>query len=137
MSVIKPPPKILGILSFTQIVSWGTLYYAFAILAPQMQREFGWRAELVFGAFSWSLLVSGLLSTPVGLLLDRFGGRAVMGAGSLLCGAGFVALAHVHSVAGYFLAWTMLGAAMAMVLYDAAFATISRERGPQARTGIS
>jgi MFS family permease len=137
--MVKPgsPSKILGILAVTQIVSWGSLYYAFAILAPDMQREFGWRAEIIFGAFSWSLLVSGLLSTPIGILIDRFGGRAVMGSGSLLCGAGFVALGFAQSVAHYFIVWTMLGAGMGMVLYEAAFATINREVLHQTRQGIS
>ncbi len=129
--------KMLGILAVTQIVSWGTLYYAFAILAPDMQQEFGWRAEIIFGAFSWSLLVSGLLSTPIGILIDRFGGRVVMGSGSLLCGAGFVALGFAQSVVHYFIVWTMLGAGMGMVLYEAAFATINREVLQQTRKGIS
>src|SRR5438034_8405896 len=59
------PWKLVWILAITQVISWGTLYYAFGILAPEMQREFGWRAEIVFGAFSWSLLVVGAVATPV------------------------------------------------------------------------
>lgn len=133
----QAPWKIISILSFTQVVSWGSLYYAFAILAPDMQRELGWRAEVVFGAFSWSLLVAGLASTPAGMLLDRFGGRSVMGAGSLASGTGFIALATAQSVIHYFAAWTVLGVAMAMVLYEAAFATINREFSQNARRGIS
>lgn len=129
--------KVIGILAFTQVASWGSLYYAIAILAPDIQREFGWRAETVFGAFSWSLLAAGLASTPAGMLLDRFGGRAVMGFGSLAAGAGFVALGMAQSVAHYFIAWTILGVAMAMVLYEAAFATINREFLENARRGIS
>jgi hypothetical protein len=54
MTTPQAPWKIISILSLTQVVSWGSLYYAFAIVAPDMQREFGWRAEVVFGAFSWS-----------------------------------------------------------------------------------
>jgi MFS family permease len=133
----QSPWKIISILSVTQVMSWGSLYYAFAILAPDMQRELGWRAEVVFGAFSWSLLVAGLASTPAGILLDRYGGRSVMGAGSLASGAGFIALATAHSVVHYFAAWTLLGLAMAMVLYEAAFATINREFLQNARRGIS
>ena len=127
----------IGILAFTQVVSWGALYYAFAILAPEMQREFGWRAEVVFGAFSWSLLVAGVVSTPVGVFLDRFGGRAVMGIGSLTCGVGFISLSLAHSILLYFLAWTVLGVAMAMVLYEAAFATINRVFVVNPRKAIS
>lgn len=128
---------ILAILAITQVLSWGMLYYAFAILAPEIQREMGWRAEIVYGAFSWSLLVAGLAATPVGALLDRCGGRFVMAAGSLICGGGFLGLGHAQSVGMYFIAASVLGIGMALVLYEAAFATINRELATTSRTGIS
>jgi MFS family permease len=131
------PWHIVGILGFTQIVSWGAVFYGITILAPGIEGELGWRPELVFGAFSWSLLVAGLASTPVGMLIDRFGGRLVMTTGSALAGAGMIALGMMQSVVQYFAAWTVLGIAMAMVLYEAAFATINREFSQQARKGIS
>lgn len=137
MQRTSEPWKLVWILAVTQVISWGTLYYAFGILAPEMQREFGWRAEIVFGAFSWSLLVVGAVATPAGIMLDRYGGRPVMGLGSLICGIGFITLGMTHSIAQYFVAWTVLGVAMALVLYEAAFATISREFGDGARRGIS
>lgn len=118
-------------------MAWGALYYAIAILAPAMAGSLGWRSETVIGAFSWSLLVSGAAATPVGMLIDRHGGRWVMGAGSLLCGAGFIALSQVHSVPAYYAVWTLLGVAMAMTMYEAAFATINREFGMQSRQAIS
>jgi MFS family permease len=137
MNSSAPPWKTIAILAVTQVVSWGTLYYAFAILAADIQHELGWRAETVFGAFSWCLLVGGLVSTPVGILLDRFGGRLVMGAGSLLCGFGFIALSAAHHPIVYFLAWTVLGASTAAVLYEAAFATINHQYGLASRQAIS
>ncbi len=133
----KEPWRIVQLLAFTQIVSWGSLYYAFTIIAGDIQRELGWRTEIVFGAFSWSLLVAGLASTPAGVLIDRHGGRMVMGAGSLLAAAGMAMLGVTHSAAQYFAAWTVIGVAMAMVLYEAAFATINREFHLGARQGIS
>lgn len=133
----RDPWKIVYLLAFTQIVSWGSLYYAFAIVAADIQRELGWRTEVVFGAFSWSLLVAGLASTPAGVLIDRYGGRPVMGAGSLMAGVGMAGIGMAHSVAWYFAAWTAVGIGMAMVLYEAAFATINREFILNARKGIS
>ncbi len=118
-------------------MSWGALYYAIAILAPAMAAGLGWRSETVIGAFSWSLLVSGAAATPVGILIDRHGGRWVMGAGSLLCGAGFAMLSQVQTAPAYYAAWTVLGVAMAMTMYEAAFATINREFGMQSRQVIS
>lgn len=133
----KEPWNIVRLLAFTQIVSWGSLYYAFAIVAPDIQRESGWDTGIVFGAFSWSLLVAGLAATPAGMLIDRHGGRVVMTCGSLLAGAGMIGLSITQSVALYFIAWSAIGAGMAMSLYEAAFATINREFAHNARKGIS
>jgi MFS family permease len=130
-------PRTLAILAITQLVSWGMLYYAFAIVAPEMGHALGMRAELVFGAFSWALLVAGLAATPVGILIDRYGGRLPMACGSLLCGVGFLLLSRAQGALGYFAAWTMLGLAMAGVLYEAAFATLNVRFGADARRAIS
>jgi hypothetical protein len=135
--LVHRPWKTIGILAFTQITSWGALYYAFTILAPDIQRDLGLGPAFAFGAFSWSLLVAGLVSTPVGILLDRFGGQFVMAAGSLVCGTGLVWLSQCDSLLSYFGAWTVLGLAMALTLYEAAFATINRKFFSGSREAIS
>ncbi|MFZ6722418.1 MFS transporter [Undibacterium sp. Ji49W] len=129
--------QTIAILAVTQILSWGSLYYAIAILAPEIQKEMGWRAELVFGAFSWSLLVAGMIATYSGMLLDRHGGRLVMGMGSATCGLGLILLSSAHTLPIYFLAWSILGLAMAMTLYEAAFATITHHFTIHSRQAIS
>jgi len=127
----------IGILAFTQIASWGSLYYAFSIVAPSIGQELGMRAELVYGAFSWSLLVAGLVATPTGILLDRFGGQWVMATGSLVCGIGLIWLSQAAGMLSYFGAWTVLGIAMSLTLYEAAFATINRKFHQNSRQVIS
>jgi MFS family permease len=131
------PAKTIGILAVTQIVSWGALYYAFTIVAPDIQRDLALAPELAFGAFSWALLVAGLAATPVGILLDRFGGRYVMAAGSLLCSLGLAWLSRCNGMVSYYLAWTLIGLAMAFTLYEAAFATINRKLDTDSRQAIS
>jgi len=127
----------IAILAVTQVVSWGTLYYAFAIVARDIERSLALSPQLVFGAFSWCLLVAGATATPVGILIDRHGGRLVMAAGSLLCGAGFLLLGRAHSAFGYLAAWTVLGLSMSGVLYEAAFATLIHRFGADARRPIT
>ncbi len=129
--------RTIGILACTQIISWGSLYYAFSILAPSIQHELGWSPTLVFGAYSWSLLVAGLVATPIGILLDRHGGQMVMGTGSVICGIGFILLSESRSPAAYVTAWTILGLAMGLTLYEAAFATINRRFALSGREAIS
>ncbi|NHZ33876.1 MFS transporter [Massilia rubra] len=134
------PPRsgdTIAILAITQVLSWGTLYYAFAIVAHDIARELALPPAAVFGAFSWCLLVAGVAATPSGMLIDRHGGRLVMAGGSLLCGLGFILLSQARGVLGYYLAWSVLGASMAAVLYEAAFATLNRQFGLGARRAIS
>lgn len=134
---MQRPSKTIGILAVTQIVSWGSLYYAFTILAPDIQRDLALAPELIFGAFSWSLLVAGLVATPAGVLLDRYGGRYVMATGSLVCSVGLVLLGSSSGVASFYFGWTLIGIAMALTLYEAAFATINRKHETGSRQAIS
>lgn len=129
--------KTIGILAITQILSWGMLYYTFTILAPAIQRDTGWHPEMIFGAFSWSLLVAGMIARPVGVFLDRRGGRLVMSVGSLVCALGLWMLSRSHSMWMYFLAWSVLGVSMAFTLYEAAFTTIIQEFMADSRRAIS
>jgi predicted MFS family arabinose efflux permease len=131
------PAAMIGILAITQVASWGSIYYAFAILAGDIQRDLGLPAAVVFGGYSWSLLVAGVLATPVGALLDKSGGRLVMGAGSLLAAGGLALLGAAQSAWMYWLAWTVIGIAMSLVLYEAAFAAVNRASPDGARRGIS
>ena len=134
---MQHPWRTIGILAFTQIATWGSVYYGFSIVAPAIGRELAMRAELVYGAFSLSLLVSGLVATPAGILLDRFGGQWIMATGSLLCGAGLVWLSAATNALSYFGAWTVLGVAMSLTMYEAAFATINRKFHYNSRQAIS
>lgn len=130
-------PRTITLLGISQLISWGSLYYAFAILSQGIGKEMGVRSEYVFGAYSWSLLVCGLAAPFVGVQIDRHGGRLVMACGSLITGAGFILLSHSAGMFSYFLAWTVLGLGMAAVLYDAAFAALNYRFGMHARRAIS
>ena len=134
---MSPARRTIGILAFTQIASWGALYYAFAVLAPDIQRELGMGKEAAFAAFSWSLLVAGVAATPVGALVDRHGGLGVMAAGSIVSAIGLAWLSRSTTVASYWGAWTAIGLAMSLTLYEAAFATINRKLDVGAPRGIS
>jgi MFS family permease len=113
-------------LGIAQIVSWGSLYYAFSFLITPLMEASGGDKPSVFAAFSFGLLVSGLLSAPVGALIDRVGGRGVMTAGSVAGGVLLALLAQVQSVGALYAVWAGLGVAMAATLYDPAFAVITR-----------
>lgn len=115
---------LLTWLSSNLLLSWGSLYYAFAVLAGSMGRDLGCSSETVAGAFSVALLVWGLATYPAGLAMERWGARRIMGLGALTAACAFLALSGVDSVWGFYAAWSVLGLAMAMTLYEAAFAVV-------------
>ncbi len=109
----------------TQVVSWGTLYYAFSVLLAPMGMSRGWNQAQMVGAFSVSLLVSGVCAYPAGKLIHRYGGRVMMSAGSVLAALALFAVAVATSLAGFYLGWALAGMAMALTLYEAAFALLA------------
>jgi len=131
---VRVPTLILGV---TQIVGWGTTMYAPAILATPIVEDTGWSRTAVFGAFSASLVLGALVSRPAGRLIDRSGGRAAMAAGSAVVAAGLAVAALAGSLPVHFAAWVVLGFAMRLTLYEAAFATLAAAGGRDARRAIS
>lgn len=112
-------------LSLTELVSWGIVYYAFAVFLKPMERDLGWsRAELT-GAFSLSLLVAGLAALPVGRWIDRHGTRLLMTAGSCAGALLVFAWSRVSSLPALYAIWAGLGIVGAAVLYEPAFATVA------------
>jgi MFS family permease len=63
---------------------------AFSLLFPPILDEFGWSRGVTAGAFSFGFLVSGVMSPPIGRMMDRLGPRAVMELGVALMGAGLL-----------------------------------------------
>ena len=131
-----PGRLVLG-LGVTQIVSWGALIYAIAVLGSPMAEELGVSRTVVFGAFSASLVVSGLAGPRVGRLIDRRGGRNVLALGSLGAAISLALLALAPGVASFFLAWLLAGIARAMTLYEAAFATLSQHTAKAFRNSVT
>src|SRR5450755_2116762 len=129
--------RLVPSLGLTQIVSWGALYYSIAVLGSSMRDELGLSAGALFGAYSLSLFLSALAAPLVGRSIDRYGGRRVMSVGSVTAGLALLAIAHAHSVTMLYAAWALAGIAMAMTLYDAAFATLSQHSGTSYRTALT
>ncbi len=88
-----PATAAILALGITQIIAWGTTLYALGVLGKPIAADTGWSQSLVFGGLTVGLLVSSAISTFVGRLVDRRGGRMTMSIGSVLIAVGLVALA--------------------------------------------
>ncbi|GLK81821.1 MFS transporter [Methylopila turkensis] len=124
-------------LGIAQIVSWGSSFYLLAVLAAPISADTGWPLAWVVGGGSIGLLCSGIAAPFVGRMIDGFGGRQTMVAGSLLMGAGLAAVGSSTGLATYLLGWAVLGFGMGAGLYDAAFSTLGRIFGASARRAIT
>ena len=124
-------------LGIAQIISWGALIYAIAVLGTAMAVDLGISRTLVFGAFSGSLVVSGLVGPRVGAMIDRRGGRLVLAWGSAAAALSRGAVAMAPSPFTFVLAWGLVGIARAMTLYEAAFATLNQHAGSSFRRAVT
>jgi MFS family permease len=75
---------LVGWLSLAQLITWGSVFYTFALLMEPVERELGLTRAQSSLAFSLALLAEGLLAYPVGRWIDRGHERAVMTGGSLV-----------------------------------------------------
>lgn len=124
-------------LGSAQTLAWASSYYLPAILAVPMANELGISTSWVFGAFSAALLLTAMLGPSVGRWIDRQGGRGVLMASNGVMALGLGMMAMSQGIPSLMLAWLVTGIGMAMGLYDAAFATLGRLLGRQARASIT
>jgi predicted MFS family arabinose efflux permease len=124
-------------LSTAQLISWGTVFYGYAVLMEPMMRDLGWSRPQASAAFSVGLVASALAAVPVGRLIDLGYGRSVMAGGSLLAAALLALWSVVESYVVFLGLWVLLGATMSAVLYEPGFAVLQRQLGPLARRGIT
>ncbi|EPF75042.1 MFS transporter [Acinetobacter gyllenbergii] len=123
-------------MGFTQILAWSSTFYLPAVLANLIAKDTGWSLTLVIAGLSWGFIVTGICSPKVGRFIEQFGGRKALSIGSIFFAVGLICLGLSTHLLIYYFAWTMLGIGMAFGLYDAAFSTLGRLLGKDAKTAI-
>ena len=118
-------PLTVAVLGTTQTLSWASSYYIPAILAAPIAAEFGVSRATIFGVFSGALLLTAFLGPMAGRAIDRRGGRDVLAVSNIVFAVGLLMMGLSPGPVVFGLAWAVMGVAMAMGLYDAAFATLA------------
>ncbi|WP_233259620.1 MFS transporter [Ramlibacter sp. WS9] len=118
--------RLVGWLSLGQLITWGSVFYTFALLMEPVERELGLTRAQSSLAFSLALLAEGALAYPVGRWIDRGHERAVMTGGSLLVAACLLLHSVITTTAGFYAVWIGLGAGLAATLYTPVFAVVTR-----------
>jgi MFS family permease len=123
MPLARPAIAALGA---SQCVFWGILYYAFAVLLVPIGSTFNASATVVAGAFSLGLAVSAVLAPLVGRWLDRGHGLTLLRGGAMGAAGLLWLWSQIHGIAALYAVWFGLGITMALVLYETAFAILTR-----------
>jgi len=89
------------------LVMWGT-YYTFGVFLESLLSEFHWTRAVTSGAFSLSLLLSGLLCIVMGRLTDRFGPRIVITAGGIFLGLGYILMSQLSTIWQLYLSYGII-----------------------------
>lgn len=120
--------KTLSILSVSQIVSWGSIYYSFSLYIEPIHLEYGWAKNQIIGALTLGLLVWALSAPVISTYLEEGRGKQVMALGSLTGSFGFLlwALFPGHLLL-FYLSWIIIGLSMAMTLYTSAFTILAKQ----------
>ncbi len=134
---IGPRTPVVLVLGLAQTLAWASSFYLPSLLAAPISRELGISASTVFAALSGALVLSAFISPWAGRWIDRHGGRGLLMASSGLFVVGLLLLAQAGALWSLLLAWWVLGVAMGVGLYDAAFAALVRLFGRDARQTIT
>lgn len=137
MTIATNRALTVAVLGTTQTLSWGSSYYLPAILATPIAAEFGLSRATIFGIFSLALLLSAVLGPAAGRQIDLRGGRSVLAVSNIVFAVGLLLMGAAPGPLVFCLAWAVVGVAMAMGLYDAAFATLAGLYGKEARNSIT
>ena len=101
------------------------MFYAFSVLITPMEAELGWTRGQLTGAFSLSLLISGIIAFPVGHWLDKHGARLLMTAGSIGATVMVLLWSGMNTLPEFILIMALMGFCGAAVLYEPAFTVIA------------
>lgn len=128
---------VVAALAIGQLLTWAALYYGFSSFVLPMRDELRWSEATLMGAFSVGLAAWGGASYAVGAAIDRGHGRVVLAGGAVLATLGLLAWAAVREPWMFYAVWLVLGASMAMTLYDPAFIVLTKRYPQRYRQGIT
>jgi MFS family permease len=123
---MRAPSAPVVALASTTTVGYGVLFYAYGVLLLPMDEELGWGRPFLSGAFSLALVVSALLTIPVGRWLDRHPPRTLF-LTAAVASALLVALwSRAQARTAFVLVWLLLGACQAVLFYEPAFTVLTK-----------
>lgn len=127
--------SVVAVLSLTQLISWGVLFFSFAVIVVPMRRELHTGLAATTGAFTAGLVAYALASPLIGRYLDRGSAKRLMTVGAMAAALFLAAWSRVDGLVALYAVWAGIGATMATLLYDPAFVVVMQVAPEHARAG--
>ncbi len=124
-------------LAIGQILCWASMFYGFSSFVLPMRNELRWDEATIMAALTLGFTAWGVLAYAVGAAIDRGHGRSVMSLGVLLGAAAFIGWSFISQPWMLAAVWLVMGAAMAMTLYEPAFMVLTKRYPLRYRDGIT
>jgi MFS family permease len=96
--------KMVGAALGLQFLQAALLHHAFGAYVASFEREFGWSKTSLSAGAALQSIEAALLGPALGWIVDRFGAQHMIRAGIVVFGAGFLLLAAVDSLTGFYAA---------------------------------
>lgn len=133
------PPRwvVASGLGLAQMLAFGTTLYLLTVLGQPMHEDTGWPLPWIFGGMSVGSLAGAAAAPRAGRWIRSQGGKPALSLSSGLFAGGLLLIAAAPHLAVYFAGWMLIGLAMPLGLYDAAFGALGRLYGLEARRAIT
>lgn len=129
--------RLVIALGFTQLLGWGSTFYLPATLGDAMAASLSLPREVIVGGVTMMVIASAIASPAVGRIADRGGARVLLAGGSLLLAVGLLVLSQAQGLAGFIVAWLLLGLGGALALSVTPNVALIQVAGDNARAGVA
>jgi hypothetical protein len=136
-SARRQATEVAVALGVSTTVGYGTLYYAFGVLARDMAADIGLSLTSVYGLYSLGMFMSGLVASRAGSLFDRFDPAGLMAAGSAAAALALCLWAALPGKWAFAFMVVVIQAISMLILYEAAFVTAAAYVPATARRTIA
>jgi MFS family permease len=100
---------IVGAAFITLFLTTGIGFYSFSVFLIPLERSFGASRTAIAGVNSVVALVAGFAAPVIGILMDRWGPRQVVGLGAILTGSAYLLLSRSSEVWHLYVLGLLLG----------------------------
>lgn len=123
-------------LGISQMVGWGSTFSPLTIMGGAIAADLAVSREAAFAGITVMLVAGAIVAPACGRLVDRYGARWTMAAGSVIMALSLVLLAQANGLAAYLAGWGLVGLGAPLALHGAVPGLV-QVVGPDARRAIT